>query len=265
MLSFLPELTRRAGGALVVAALAAALLAPQAKAAAMSGQGTWETTLKGRDLDGNAATFEAYYDTALNITWLADANFAKTSNYDADGYMTWATAKAWADNLVVGAYSDWRLPTMLDTGTPGCNFSFTGGTDCGYNVQTKDASTGTVYSEMAHLFYVSLGDKGQVAPTGSSGFGLSNTGPFSNVQSYIYWSGVAYAPNTGSAWYFATNTGRQDSASKFGELFVAWAVSSGDIGVAAVAPAAAVPEPQSYALALAGLAVAAALARKRRA
>lgn len=48
--SFLPELKRRA--------------APAAHAA-----GTWETRLQGRDLDGNAATFEACYDTALNITW----------------------------------------------------------------------------------------------------------------------------------------------------------------------------------------------------
>jgi hypothetical protein len=45
-------------------------------AAAVSGQGTWETTLQGRDLDGNPATFEAYYDTDLNITWLANANIA---------------------------------------------------------------------------------------------------------------------------------------------------------------------------------------------
>jgi hypothetical protein len=34
----------------------------------VSGQGTWETTLQGRDLAGNAATIEAYYDTTLNIT-----------------------------------------------------------------------------------------------------------------------------------------------------------------------------------------------------
>ena len=26
-------------------------------------------------------------DTDLNVTWVADANYAKTSGYDADGYM----------------------------------------------------------------------------------------------------------------------------------------------------------------------------------
>ena len=60
-----------------------------ANAASVSGQGTWKTTLQGRDLDGNLFTIEAYYDTALNITWLADANYAKTSGYDADGLMNW--------------------------------------------------------------------------------------------------------------------------------------------------------------------------------
>ena len=38
------------------------------------GQGTWETTLEGRDLDGNPATFEAYYDTVLDITWLPNSH-----------------------------------------------------------------------------------------------------------------------------------------------------------------------------------------------
>lgn len=100
MPSFLPELTRRTSVALAVAALAVAVAAPQAQAAAVSGQGTWETTLQGRDLDGSAANgFEAYYDTVLNITWLADASYAKTSGYDADGLLSWDAAKTWAAQL----------------------------------------------------------------------------------------------------------------------------------------------------------------------
>lgn len=39
-----------------------------AQAAPIPGQGTWETTLQGRDLDGNFGSFEAYYDTVLDIT-----------------------------------------------------------------------------------------------------------------------------------------------------------------------------------------------------
>ena len=29
--------------------------------------------------------YQAYYDTEANLTWLADANYAQTSGYDADG------------------------------------------------------------------------------------------------------------------------------------------------------------------------------------
>jgi hypothetical protein len=37
------------------------------------GQGTWQTTLQARDLDGDGQ-IDAFYDTVLNITWLRDAN-----------------------------------------------------------------------------------------------------------------------------------------------------------------------------------------------
>ena len=34
------------------------------------------------------------YDDVLNVTWLQDANYAKTSGYDADGRMNWTAATA---------------------------------------------------------------------------------------------------------------------------------------------------------------------------
>jgi len=36
--------------------------------------------LQARDFDGDTNTVEGYYDTALDITWLADANYGLTSN-----------------------------------------------------------------------------------------------------------------------------------------------------------------------------------------
>ena len=205
------------------------LLAGVVESASVSGKGTWETTLQGRDLDGNASTYEAYYDTVLDITWLADANYAQTSGFDSDGRMTWASAVAWANSLVVGTYDDWRLPTVTDIGTSGCtygagNLSYGTGGDCGYNV---DTATG----ELASLWYDTLGNTPYYSTTGTSaqaGWGLSNTGPFSNLQSGVYWSGTEYAPVTGDAWNFYTGYGYQDYPGKYHDYY-AWAVRSGDV------------------------------------
>jgi hypothetical protein len=198
-------------------------------AASISGQGTWETTLQGRDLDGNISDgFEAYYDTSLNITWLADTNYAGTA-------MQWATANAWAGSLnpYGSGINGWRLPTVTDTGPSGCNFAYTG-TDCGFNVNTAT-------SEMAHMFYTTLGDKAYYNTSGiaQAGYGLTNTGPFSNVQSNFYWSTTEYAPSTSYAWYFHFGYGDQEYNGKAFSYF-AWAVHAGDVGATVVpVPAAA--------------------------
>ena len=212
-----------------------------------------QATLLARDAAGNqvlwtdpSRTF--IYDTDLDITWLA--------NWNANGEMEWQAANTWAANLSypVGAslIDDWRLPSIVDTGVPGCEEYAYGGTDCGYNVQT--ASGSTVYSEMAHLWYVTLGNK---APYDTSGApqtdgGLINTGPFLNMQAFDYWSGTEYAPYPDdpdyiedSAWIFSTAEGNQNDALKEGNVMYAVAVRSGD-----VAP---VPLPAAAWLLLSGL------------
>ncbi len=217
--------------------------------------GSAHAALQGRDLNGSLGSFEAYYDTDRDITWLADANYAKTSGYVEYGVMGWADANTWAANLsLVDAvnnltYDNWRLPTVVDTGTPGCNFAFTG-TDCGYNV---DTATG----EMAHLFYNVLGNKAYYDTAGNpqSGGGLTNTGPFTNFQPYGYWS-ATYEPNTlNSAWDFDFGSGYQGVVYD-SYVTYALAVSSGDVG--------AVPEADTWAMLLAGLALVGAAARRRR-
>lgn len=234
-----------------------------------------QAALQARDLNGDAMT-DAYYDTELNITWLRDWNAGAGSSWDnggstTDGRMTWDNAKAWAENLSFGGYTDWRLPTMVDTGSSGCNWSYAGGTDCGYNVQTKTGST--VYSEMAHLYYVTLGSEGY-CPAGDADCNLApdsgwtadpqadyaaangGTRPFQNMQSDVYWSGLEYvSPTSGYAWVFSFNDGYQYYGNRHIE-FYAVAVRPGDV-------AASVPEPQALALMLLGL-TAVGVARRRR-
>jgi len=73
-----------------------------ALAAPVSGQGNWETTLQARDINRDGV-IDAYFDTALNISWLADWN--------ANGPMSWHAATAWAGGLDVHGVTGWRLPS----------------------------------------------------------------------------------------------------------------------------------------------------------
>ena len=186
------------------------------------------------------------YDDVLKITWLQDANYAKTSGYDSDGVMNWSAANTWAANLVYAGYSDWRLPTMVDTGGTGCDWAYTG-TDCGFNVQTTSGST--VYSEMASLFYDTLGNKGWSDASGNltgcssnPPWCLTKTGPFANVQSNRYWSALEYAPDPIQAWFFDFGFGHGSANDEVDTVF-AWAVRPGDVTSQVPEPGAQVPEP----------------------
>lgn len=161
----------------------------------------------------------AVYDTDLNITWLSDANYAKTSGYNADGRMEWWQAKAWAENLNVGGVSGWRLPT------------------------TDTSCMPLIYctaSEMGHLFYNELGG------TEGSSIWFSadpDLALFTNLQIAHYWFGTE-SPDPGVAWFFGFGDGSQTLDFSYYYLF-AWPVHDGDVGL--------IPEPEIYAMMSIGL------------
>lgn len=243
----------RGGRASLAALFVLALAAPAAWAGVVPGLGTWETTLQARDLDGNPNTIEAYYDTSLNITWLQNANAGAGSQFDDglfndDGRMTWKSALFWADSLNIGGVSGWRLPSMVDTGLPGCpgaEFSLTGGTSCGQNVITTPGTPNA--SEMGHMYAVTLGNSPAFSTSGTLNPKpwLANTGPFTGIfelfnavgngRDDAYWTNQGVAGDASSAWKFLFGEGEQIGDSTSTEFF-AWAVRDGDVLLPAVVP-----------------------------
>jgi hypothetical protein len=206
------------------------------------------------------------YDDVLNVTWLQDANYANTSGYAAatGGAMDWYTATQWAagltiyDSVRMQTLSDWRLPTVHPKDNT-LNDGYVG-YDGGYNVITAN-------SEMASLFYDSLGNKAILTTSGDYDPNWNSTahaGPFINLQTgdaawTIYWSGTTQAVYNLGAWDFNFSNGYQaNGSSKFVSSF-ALLIHDGDVGAVT-----AVPEPATYVMVLAGLGMIGAVARRRK-
>lgn len=206
---------------------------------------------------------QTIYDTDLNVTWLANTNLAATNSFgvngiNADGSMHWNTAQSWISAMNASnymGYSDWRLPTtnpangrVVYTG-----WSFDGSTDFGYNISAQGtAYAGSIGSEMSHLYYYELGNKGFYNTAGElqsgevqSGNGFVNASSFYNLKPWsFYWSGTVYDPyndgfgsSTEIAWYF-TSYGMQYSAYGSSNFMNALAVRTGQVSAVPV-PAAA--------------------------
>lgn len=225
-----PSVLRRAA-----LCLAWAGLSPTVWALPVAGQGTWETTLASRDINGDG-TVDAWYDSVRGVSWLADAKAVRGTAFDdgvntTDGRVTFASAQSWLAGLDVHGVTGWR---------------FGGG-------------------DLMALYASTLGNSTiPASPT----TGWTNTGPFLNVPDFgvsgWYWRGDApeddgdpltppqtrifAADGLGAPIYFADVTSHYN----------VWAVKDGDV------PVTAVPEPETWALMLAGLAALAWVARTRR-
>lgn len=194
------------------------------------------------------------YDDVLNITWMQDANYARTQYLtsagilgDADGKMNWNAATTWVQDLNFAGYDDWRLPAVNPVNGVNFNLTYsdTGSTDFGYNLVKPS-------SELAYMHYTNLKNASLYAPFGfRNGCGdnlpdqcMLNTLPFSNMQPAEYWTGTEIAPNSDSAFHFNTAIGLQYGSTKTGDERFAWAVRDGDV--------IAVPEPNAFLMILVG-------------
>ncbi len=207
----------------------------------------------------NSSHYSLIYDDDLGVVWL---DFTQSPNY-------WQNQFNWAAGLnssgvltynlnpgiTVSWTGDWRLHQVIDIGNDGCNWGYSG-TDCGYNV---DTSTG----EMAHLFYDELGNLARYDASGNSqpGWGLNNTGPFTNLQYGSYWSGTEFSGyELTTAWLFGLGYGNQNGDNKNYARY-AIAVRPVDVSTGSGGPSP-VPEPATLLLLGSGLAGVAVLRRR---
>ena len=162
----------------------------------------------------------AYYDTESDLTWVANANLALTNQFGltlstnafdtaantvgSTGRMTWDNANSWIAGMNSANYlgfNDWRQPTLgpINGTVFNTTFNSDGSTDFGINISRPGTVHGTsLASETAYLFYNSLGNVSDsnvlgVFDDGCTGSCLTNTGPFVNLQSDFYWSGLEFA------------------------------------------------------------------------
>lgn len=156
--------------------------------------------------------------------------------------MSWQDALAWTESLNATGHlgaNNWRLPSVRplegvafayeDGDRPGATYQ-NGGLDRGYRVSAPGSVySGSTANEIAHLYYNTLGNPGNVAADGNSNacrndppaFCLVNVGPFQNVAPYFgYWYGQEFGgADPGRSWYFLMGSGFADGMEQDSGLF----------------------------------------------
>lgn len=192
------------------------------------------------------------YDDVLKVTWLQDANFAKTSGAHPTGKLSWAEANAWVSRLVYQdpvrkrAIAGWRLPSVAPAHGEAFDHLFRtdGKSDEGYNITSANA-------EFSFMYYVNLGITGWYLPDGSHSqdpkhrvpFGVmkknsaiwegeADVGPVRHLQSNIYWCarrGSRQPAPADDAWIFVPCEGNQRDGLPHPNAAYVWPVVDGDV------------------------------------
>lgn len=202
---------------------------------------------------------QAYYDTVLDMTWMADAHLAASNDFgvsgiESGGLMDWYEATNWIHAMNEVSYlgmSAWRLPVAVPL-NGGENFVQDFTRDGSTDIATNISAQGTLYagataSELAYMFYNTLGHTHgsyyidgtdhPCAPSGqivSKNSCLENSGPFSSYKLMSisqFWTGTDIDPPFDTDPYalsFSFYGGYQTQSWKSYPGFYAWAVTDGD-------------------------------------
>lgn len=149
------------------------------------------------------------FDTANNVSWLANSNLAATNRFgvplcggsatpciNPSGSMSYQAATAWVLAMNAANYlghTDWQLPTSPFTDMT-CPKTGPNGTSFGF---------GCTGSAFGSLYSNGLGLK---PPNTAVPIPSNTAGPFTNFQPYLYWT---QSPGAGGYATFSFNTGFQ--------------------------------------------------------
>jgi hypothetical protein len=197
------------------------------------------------------------YDDVLNVTWLQDANYAKSNSFgvsgiNSNGSMSWYTAQVYIGALNSAShlgYNSWRMPTTL-IWDAGCTKGL-GGLS-GYDMNCTGSALGSLYFE-------TLGRQGPYDQWGilHPGTENNNSGPFINLDPVSYWTSTDWPNSIDVAYRFDFLTGGLDESWKEFSFPRVWAMLDGDVAASPV------PAPPAFILMLTGLGILGATRRRK--
>ncbi|MCU7838828.1 MAG: hypothetical protein KZQ82_09220 [Candidatus Thiodiazotropha sp. (ex Lucinoma annulata)] len=167
------------------------------------------------------------YDDYLDVTWLQDFGYVRTSGHNTSGKLNWHDAVNFASTL---NYEDtergvfwegWRLPRMFNTPHP--------------NDPPSYDPTG-LSGELGYMYYVNLGIEPNYSHNANDPLPVpSNYNPFINMEYRGTWSGTI-SIFSDRAWYTHLHFGSDEASSIFDEQRV-WLLRDGDVAPVPIPPA----------------------------